>query len=144
MSRVALRFPRKAKALLYANIILSFCSGIAWFCLHRWGQVEGDFGPEKSPWEPWLMRVHGASAFLAMMGFGYLLASHIHVGWRSKRNRLLGVVVVSVIGSIIVSGYLLYYSAGEDFRTVVSWTHLALGLSLPGSLGFHVWRGHRG
>ena len=143
MSRIALRFPRKAKAVLYANVLLSFCTGTAWFALHRWGQVEGDFGPEKSPWEPWLIKVHGASAFIVMMGFGYLLASHIHVGWRSKRNRFMGVSLNGTVALLILSGYLLYYSAGEDFRQAVSWAHLALGLSLPVTLGVHVWQGHR-
>ncbi len=143
MSRVALHFPRRAKLMLYGNIALSFASGIAWFALHRWGQVEGEFGPEKSPLEPWLLRVHGASAFLAMMGFGYLLASHVHVGWRSRRNRRLGALLVGAVSLLILSGYLLYYSAGEDFRSAVSWIHLGLGLSLPGVLGLHVWKGHR-
>lgn len=143
MSRVALRFPRKAKAFLYGNVLLSFCTGITWFILHRWGQVEGEFGPEKSPLEPWLIRVHGASAFIVMMGFGYLLASHVHVGWRSRRNRFMGISLTGTVTMLIVSGYLLYYSAGEDFRNAVSWVHLALGLSLPLTLGAHVWQGHR-
>ncbi|MDB6074898.1 MAG: hypothetical protein JWO89_2538 [Verrucomicrobiaceae bacterium] len=143
MSRVALRFPRKAKALLYGNILLSFCTGVVWFALHRWGKVEGEFGTEFNPLEPWLLKIHGASAFLAMMGFGYLLATHVHVGWRSRRNRRLGMTLVGTVALLMLSGYLLYYSAGEDFRSAVSWVHLGLGVSLPLTLGTHVWLGHR-
>ncbi|MCB1210128.1 MAG: hypothetical protein KDK97_12405, partial [Verrucomicrobiales bacterium] len=94
MSRVALHFPGWAKAVLYSNVLMSLATGSAWFALHRWVEIEGEFGPEKSPLEPWLMRVHGASAFLILIGFGYLLASHIHVGWRAKRNRFSGLGLV--------------------------------------------------
>lgn len=141
MNRVALHFPLWAKAVLYGNVLLSLGTGSTWFALHRWFQQEGEFGPEKSPLEPWLMRVHGASAFLILIGFGYLLASHIHIGWRSKRNRPAGIAVLSWVLLLIGSGYLLYYASGDGIRDSVGLAHLALGLSLPVTLGLHVWRG---
>ena len=143
MSRVVLHFPGWAKAVLYSNVLMSLATGSAWFALHRWVEIEGEFGPEKSPLEPWLMRVHGASAFLILIGFGYLLASHIHVGWRAKRNRFSGLGLVGNVLALICTGYLLYYASGESFRDGLSWTHLALGLSLPVTIALHVWRGHR-
>ena len=143
MSRVALHFPRWAKRVLYGNVALSFVTGSLWFALHRWGQVEGEFGPEKHPLEPWLIKAHGASAFLVLIGFGYLLASHVHIGWRSGKNRRAGLAVVGTILGLIFTGYLLYYAGSEGFRESVSWVHLAIGLSLPGTLGFHIWLGHR-
>ena len=143
MNRIALHFPRWAKAVLYGNILLSLATGSLWFVLHRWFQIEGDFGPEKQPLEPWLMKAHGASAFLILIGFGYLLASHIHIGWRSKRNRALGIALLSTLVLLVLTGYLLYYASGEGLRESVSWAHLALGLSLPVTLGLHVWWGHR-
>jgi hypothetical protein len=143
MSRIALYFPRWAKAMLYGNLLLSFSTGTVWFALHRWAQVDGEFGPEKHPLEPWLIKLHGASAFLVLIGFGYLLASHVQIGWRSKRNRKLGLALISTLVMIIITGYLLYYASGDGFREAVSWTHLALGLSLPVTLILHVWRGHR-
>ncbi len=143
MNRIALHFPRWAKAILYGNILLSLLTGSTWFALHRWGQIEGEFGPEKHPLEPWLIKIHGASAFLILIGFGYLLASHVHVGWRSRRNRVLGVTLLSTICLLIFTGYLLYYASADGFREGVSWTHLLTGLSLPVTLGLHVWWGHR-
>jgi hypothetical protein len=143
MSRIALHFPKRAKALLYGNLLLSLASGTSWFALHRWFRVEGEFGPEPSRLEPWLMKIHGASAFLALIGFGYLLASHVHFGWRSKRNRTLGVALVSIFSALIVSGYLLYYGGGDDFRDVVGLIHLGLGLAFPCVLAGHVFVGHR-
>lgn len=143
MSRIALHFPRIAKAALYGNLLLSLGSGTLWYALHHWFQIEGEFGPEKHPLEPWLIKLHGLSAFFAMIGFGYLLATHVHVGWRSKRNRWLGIAVLSSIALLIITGYLLYYAGGESFRSAVALTHLVLGLSFPVTLALHVLKAHR-
>jgi hypothetical protein len=143
MSRVALHFPRRAKALLYGNLLLSFISGTTWFAMNRWFRVEGEFGPEPSKLEPWLMKIHGASAFIALIGFGYLLASHVHVGWRSKRNRTLGVALVSIFSALAISGYLLYYGSGDEFHYGMGWIHLGFGLAFPCVLAGHVFIGHR-
>lgn len=143
MSRVALHFPRKAKIILYGNVLLSLTSGTLWFALHRWGQVEGDFGPEIHPLEPWLIKIHGAAAFCALIGLGYLLATHVHVAWRTRLNRLFGISLLSVIIALGLSGYLLYYGQGEALHETTCWVHLILGLLLPVTLLLHVWKGHR-
>lgn len=143
MKRVALHFPRWAKTVLYGNLALSFATGTGWFGIHRWFQTEGEFGPEKHPIEPWLIKIHGASAFLVLIGFGYLLASHVHVGWRTHRNRVLGVSTLTNVAVMILTGYLLYYAGSETFRQQVSWMHLILGLCLPAVLALHVLLGKR-
>lgn len=143
MKRVGLHFPRWAKLTLYGNLLLSLATGMTWFALHRWGQVEGEFGMEPHPAEPWLLRIHGASAFLILIGFGYLLATHLTVGWRSRRNRPLGLSLVVCLALLAASGYLLYYASGEGFRDTVSWVHFIIGLSFPVILASHVIVGHR-
>src|SRR4029079_10963143 len=87
--------------------------------------------------------IHGASAMLMMIYFGYLLATHVSVGLRSKRNRVLGLTLVYAIGFMIVTAYGLYYLGSEGVRQVVSWAHTAVGFSLPLVLGLHVAMGHR-
>jgi hypothetical protein len=143
LKRIALHFPRIWKAALYAVLATSWLTGTTWFALHRWVRIEGDFGEEHSPWEPVLLKIHGASAMLMMVYFGYLLATHVPIGLRSKRNRLLGRTLVYAIGFMIVTAYGLYYLGGEGFRDVVSWAHTAVGFSLPFVLGLHVALGHR-
>lgn len=143
MSRVALHFPRRARILLYGNVLLSFASGTLWFSLHRWGQSEGEFGPEPTSLEPWLIKIHGASAFLALIGLGYLLATHVHVAWRTRLNRFFGLTLLIVIIALGLSGYVLYYGQGEALHEITRWVHLMLGLLLPLTLALHVWRGHR-
>jgi hypothetical protein len=144
VKRIALHFPRLWKAALYAVLATSWLTGTTWFALHRWVRIEGDFGEEHSPWEAMLLKVHGASAMLVMVYFGYLLATHVPVGLRSKRNRLLGLTLVYAIGFMIVTAYGLYYLGGEGFRSIVSWAHTVVGFSLPLMLGLHVALGHRG
>lgn len=139
--RPALHFPRAAKVLLYSNLLLSLTTGLGWYVLNRWWQVEGEFGLEKHPWQPALLKVHGAAAFLALIGFGGLLASHISVGWRSKRNRLFGVLLLTDLLLQIVTGYALYY-APEAWHETVATLHLLAGVAFPVLLGLHVWRAH--
>lgn len=143
MKRIALHFPRLWKSALFLVLALSWLSGIAWFSLHRWVRTEGEFGEEHSPWEPVLLKIHGASAMLVMVYFGYLLASHVPVGLRARRNRGLGLTLVYAIAFMIVSSYGLYYIGNEGFRSMVSWAHLAVGFLLPLVLMLHVIRGHR-
>ena len=140
--RIALHFPRLWKAFLYLLVTTNWGTGVAWFSLHRWYRVQGEFGEEFSPWEPRLLRIHGGSAMLMMIYFGYLLASHVPVGIRSRRNRILGITLLSVVGFLILTAYGLYYSWGEEFKEWVSWAHLIAGLSLPVVLFLHIWTGH--
>jgi hypothetical protein len=141
--RPALRFPRAAKVLLYGQTLFSLTTGAGWYVLDRWFQTEGDFGLEKHPWQPALLKLHGASAFLALMGFGVLLASHIPVGWRTKRNRVFGLLLLADLLLQITSGYALYYSP-PDWHEAVSCMHLWSGLSLPILILLHVLCAHRG
>ena len=143
MKRIALHFPRLWKAALYAVLAMSWLTGTTWFVLHQWVRIEGDFGEEHSAWEPVLIRVHGASAMLMMVFYGYLLASHVPTGLRSKRNRVLGLALVFSIGFLIFTAYGLYYLGGEQFRNVVSWAHASVGFALPFVLALHVVLGHQ-
>lgn len=143
MKRIALHFPRVWKAALYAVILTSWLTGSLWFYLHRWVLIEGEFGEEHSAWEPVLLKIHGASAMLMTIYFGYLLASHVPTGLRSRRNQLLGWLLLGSVALLIATSYGLYYIGGESFRSVVSWSHLSIGLCLPLVLGMHIAVGHR-
>ncbi len=143
MKRIALHFPRLWKAALYLLLATSWASGVAWFSLHRWIRVEGEFGEEHSAWEPLLLKIHGASAMLVMVYFGYVLATHVSVGLRARRNRGLGLALMYALAFMIVTSYGLYYIGNESLRSIVSWAHLATGFLLPLVLMLHVLLGHR-
>lgn len=143
MRRIALHFPRYAKAALALLLAWSFVTGTGFFYLQRWGQAEGEFGPEINPLQPWLLRAHGLGAFLWLIAFGYLLASHIPVGWRARRQRSSGLSLVALLASLALTGYGLYYLAAEGLREAVGWTHLGLGLAFPVVLAVHIVTGKR-
>ena len=145
MKRIALHFPLLFKALLYALLATSFATGTLWFALHRWVRIAGDFGDEPSAWEPVLLKIHGASAMCAMIFFGYVLATHVAVAMRTRRNRVLGFALVAALCFQIGTGWGLFYFGGETLRAVTSWAHLGTGLTLPAVLAAHiVWgRSHR-
>ena len=143
MRRIALHFPSRWRLGLGALLAWSWLTGVSFFALHRWFQVEGDFGPEKHPLEPWLIKAHGAGAFLSLMVFGYLLASHIPTGWRSKRSRKGGIVLVAALSLMVLTGYGLYYLGDEDWRATTAWMHLGIGSLFPCLLALHIISGWR-
>lgn len=143
MKRIALRFPRWAKILFSTSLLLSLVTGIMWFYLGRWGEVQGEFGPEKHPWLGLLAKLHGAGAFVAMISFGIVLGGHVPVGWRTHLSRKSGIFTITVIALSILTAYGLYYSGSDDWRETLIITHFATGLLLPVAVGLHIRSAHK-
>jgi hypothetical protein len=143
MKRIALRFPSWAKLGFATSLLLSLSTGLGWFILNRWGELEGEFGPEKHPWIAPLSKAHGAAAFIALISFGMILSAHVPVGWRAGWSRRSGLLLVFSIGISVVSAWALYYVGSDQLRPMITWLHLASGLSLPLLIALHVWSGLR-
>lgn len=111
-------------------------SGAAWLLLHYYGQVEGEFGSETNPLEPWLLRLHGFVLIPALLAFGGLMVVHIPKGWKDKGQRVAGLLLTIVTSALILSGYFLYYLGIEWLRDWTSIIHWVVGLTLP---AFFVW-----
>ncbi len=141
MSRPRVRMPRAQKLTLFVVLLTSWSTGIAFFVLNRWFEVEGDFGLEKHPWQTNILKIHGGSAFLMMMAFGFLLSGHVTAGWKTKRLRIQGSTLVVAHGFLILSAYALYYAGGETFRRVVSYAHASVGVLYPCLLVWHLRAG---
>ena len=107
---------------------LLWITGTAWLVIHHFFQIEGEFGPEANPAEPWLLRTHGAAMLAALLAVGSLLVVHIWRGWTYRGQRVLGAALTSVIGLLILSGYLLYYVADDSLRSNVSLIHWLIGI----------------
>ncbi|WP_219893174.1 hypothetical protein [Aquisediminimonas profunda] len=116
-------------------------TGGAWLYFHYFGQVEGEFGPEVHPLEPWLMRLHGLALIPALMGVGGLLVAHIPKGWNDVPQRNIGLVLSTLLGLMILSGYLLYYVGNDFARSLTSLAHWSVGLASP---AFFLWHYRRG
>lgn len=129
--------------LLCLSLGLLWLSGAAWLLLHYYGQVQGEFGPETSPYEPWMLRLHGFVLIPALLGIGTLLLAHVPFGWKYRAQRVAGIALAGAMTVLILSGYLLYYLGDETLRPMVSLTHWALGLGGPVVFGWHYLNGRR-
>ncbi len=138
-----LRFPVWLRRMFYAVLATSWITGITFFVLSRWLQVEGEFGPEKHPWQFPVLQIHGAAAFLMLMAIGSLLTSHVPSGWRTFRSRRLGITLVTGVSFMAISAWVLYYAAGENLRPIIGNLHASVGVSLPLLLTLHIWHGRR-
>ncbi len=132
------KFSNFYRRTLYALFTLSWLSGGAFFALSRWFIVEGEFGPEKHPWQFPVLMAHGASAFMVIFFFGFIMASHVPVTWKLKKIRTLGILLGSAVSFQIISAYLLYYLSNEAVREVMANLHAAVGFSLPIILTIHI------
>ena len=143
MQRNGIRLGSSHRAWLFGTFATAFVTGVAWWVLHRWFQVNGEFGPAPHPAEHWLIRLHGAAAMLSLVLLGTLLAQHVRRAWLAHRNRRSGTLLLALNALLALTGYALYYSGGESLRAFASNAHLALGLALPVILILHIAFGRR-
>ena len=62
MPLVRMRLPVLLRRLLYAVLTGSWLTGTTFFVLSRFVEIEGEFGPEKHPWQSPILAAHGAFA----------------------------------------------------------------------------------
>ena len=122
------RLPAAQRICLYAAWLLLLATGVAWEVL------------SPGPWAAVLMKVHGGAAMVALVLIGTLIAHHIPAGWSSFKNRSSGVLLLTVLGWLVASGYLLYYSGGATLRFFASQSHLWVGLAGCVVVALHLWR----
>ena len=125
------RLARWQIMLLTISGALLWLSGSAWLLLHYYGQVQGEFGIETNPLEPWFLRLHGLVLIPALLSFGGLFIVHIPKGWSDASQRVAGVSLTVIFSILILSGYLLYYVGHEAVRDWTSIIHWAIGLGSP-------------
>jgi hypothetical protein len=122
---------------LYAVLALLFFSGAAW-AYWNYLRMPGDF---EASAKAWAMKIHGAAAMAILVLIGMLLSAHVKFAWRARRNRANGSIFLSAFAALTITGYGLYYAAGERLRAWTSWIHLAVGLALPVLLLMHIFLG---
>lgn len=144
MARINLKIPLRYRAWLFFFIMLSWVTGITFFAMNRWLTIEGPFGPEKHPAQAAFLKIHGATAFLMMISYGYLLATHVPAGYRSRRQRAVGLSLVVAQGFLVITAYGLYYAGGEDFHSLIAYAHAGVGLIFPFLLSLHIVTGKSG
>jgi hypothetical protein len=137
----AIRLGSRHQGAVYGATAVLALSGIVWLVAHYFLSVEGEYGPQIHPLEPWMLKVHGAAAMATLIAYGSLLPVHVRRAWAIRRNILLGAGLVAVMLLLTVTGYLLYYAGGENTRPIISAVHWILGLAVPAVLAWHVVSG---
>lgn len=136
----AITLPRTQRRVLYAILALLFVSGAVWAWLQY---LASPVDEVVGQWKTWSLQLHGAAAMAALVVIGMLLGTHVKSAWRANRNPLNGVLLLTVLGILTVTGYALYYAGNELLRTWSSWIHLGIGLLLPIALLIHIVVGRK-
>jgi len=140
---VNLRIERWHRASIYGVVLLLTATGIAWLLAHYFLRRAGEFGETIHPIEPLSMKLHGAAAMAMLFFAGSVMNSHIRRALRAGRNLTQGWSLLVALALLALSGYGLWYLAGEQSRVVWSVTHWVVGLIFPGLLIWHIAHGRR-
>jgi hypothetical protein len=88
-----------------------------------------------------ILIIHGFAAYFFALLFGAVMPLHIKAGWKSKRNKLSGSLMVLVMSLLLISGLFLYY--GAETRDAALWVHWIIGCGLVLLFPFHFIAGRR-
>lgn len=124
---------------VYATFAALVVTGCAWLLCHYLLADAGEFGPLPHPLEALWLKLHGAAAMIALVLFGSLLTVHMRRAWSHRRGRATGGMLAGLFVLLTVTGYGLYYVAGESVRAWISVVHWAVGLAVPLLLAAHVY-----
>lgn len=140
-----MRLGTSARRALYATMIALIGSGVWWLGVHYRSDIFGSRTDDLSrlAQEALVLKVHGATALVALFALGAMSAHHVRRGWDLKRNRVAGSVVIAEFTLLIATGYALYYLVSDDTHAPVSVLHWALGLALAPMLIAHIVAGRR-
>lgn len=137
------RLPTWQRMLLYGSFSLLAAAGLSWLILEHFIRIDGEFGPERSPWQPRILAIHGLACFAFLVAVGAMLPVHVRLGLLGKRNRKSGIFAGSIVLFMAATGYGLYYIADDGLRAWASTVHWIGGLMAILVIGSHAWLGLR-
>jgi len=118
-----------------------FLTGAGWLVADWQKDISGD-----EIWQQaiaYLLMVHGGAAMVTLLLLGALFPVHLRRGWRSRKNRVSGSVMVTFNAVLIMTAFGLYYLGSETLRPWMSWMHIAAGVCLSLSFPIHIFMGRR-
>lgn len=138
MKPVRAKIPLPYRLTLIGVILTSWTTGITIYILQKWVRVQGEFGLTYHPSLSNFRQIHGAAAFAMMIIYGYILAAHVPSGWKQRRQRKLGLLLLALQFLLIISGYIIYYTGNENLFYLTATTHIITGLTFPLILIAHI------
>jgi hypothetical protein len=140
---INLRLERWHRRWVYGSCAVLFLSGAAWLVARYFLRQPGEFGETVHPLEPWSMKLHGAAVMAVLFFLGTLLNGHIRRAIKARRNRGSGWSMIALLAWLTLSGFVLYYLAGEADRHLWSLAHWAGGLLFGPLVIVHIALGRR-
>ena len=140
---IRFRLERWHRFSVYAAGAVLLLSGAAWLVARYFMRPVSEFGETIHPLEPWAMKLHGAAAMAALFYVGSLLNLHMRRALKAGRNVVTGWSMVATLAFLTITGYGLYYIAGEADRPLWSVLHWAVGLGAALLLVIHIMVGRR-
>jgi hypothetical protein len=136
-----LRLEASFRWTVYGVAAALFVTGAAWLAADALKD-----GPSGDAWQEIganLLMVHGGAAMAMLMVFGALFPLHVRRGWRARKNRVSGGVMVTLNALLIATAFGLYYCGSELMRPWISDAHIAAGFALAALIVIHPLIGHR-
>jgi len=136
------RFGSRGRYALGITVWLLVLTGAVWLWAEYLYQP-ADAGPEPYEIKHYAMLVHAAFALAFVFAAGTLLHTHMQLAWRQQRNRASGAVMAAWAGTLVLSGYGLWYAGGDTLRPLSEWAHWVTGFGLPALLWLHARLGRQ-
>ncbi len=139
---LSVRLPAWQRRATYGVVGALVVTGLGWLAAHYLLTAKGDFGIEEHPMAHWALVAHGISAYGVLWLWGALWPAHMRMAWRLGRNRFTGLVMVTTMSLLSVSGLWLYYGSTGG-RDAVSLLHWLVGLASAPALVWHIVTGKK-
>jgi len=94
-------------------------------------------------WRTLAAAVHLIAAFLVIAVAGSLWTVHMQRGWRMKRNRITGSLLVAILVALGLTGAGIYYFGDETLSKWSSLGHTAAGLIVGLIVWWHMTHGKK-
>jgi cell division protein FtsW (lipid II flippase) len=130
----SIRIPSLQRNVLYLSWVILAITGLYFAYTLDWKmQDPSDLTVDA-------LKTHGITAALFLVLFGSLLAVHIKLALKMKRNLITGLVMLSLMSCLAISGTGLYYSP-ENWHENVKWAHIWIGIISILWLPLHIFIG---
>jgi len=129
------------RQFVYISTIAALISGVLYIGLRTFAEPADPWAIVNHPLEPWALKAHILTAPIMLFAVGLITAQHIIRSLRSSlpTGRQSGLIMAVLFGPLALTGYLLQTVISPLMTSILSWSHLGLGLICAVALLIH-WR----
>jgi uncharacterized membrane protein len=127
------------RRLLWLSTALTALTGVVYFWMRNLLEPVSEWSVINHPLEPWVLKAHILVAPVMLFAVGMIAWDHI---WRHIRSglptgRRSGWTVTLAFFPLVLTGYLLQAVTHQGVVSVLSWTHLILGIVTFAFFAYH-------